>query len=131
MSKANEDVVTRLCLGLRGPLAEWTALLAEDVDYLNVPIGAVKGREAAARFLEPFVGDGHNTLVDAVIVHTTSSGNVVMNERTETWVKGDVRVVLPVAGVFEVENGKIRKWRDYFDLATVQPYLDAVTKGSR
>ena len=129
MSRANEDLVTRLCLGLRGPLAEWTALLAEDVDYVNIPIGAVKGREAAGRFLEPFVGDGHNTLVEAVILHTTSSGNVVMNERLETWVKGDVRAVLPVAGVFEIENGKIRKWRDYFDLATIQPYLDAVTKG--
>ena len=129
MSKQNEDLVTRLCLGLRGPIDGWTALLADDVDYVNVPIGGVKGRDAARRFLEPFVGDGRNALVGAEILHTTSAGNVVMNERVETWVKGDVRVVLPVAGVFEIEDGKIRKWRDYFDLATVQPLLDAAAKG--
>jgi limonene-1,2-epoxide hydrolase len=27
-------------------------------------------------------------------------------------------VVVPVAGVFEISGGKIKAWRDYFDLAT-------------
>jgi limonene-1,2-epoxide hydrolase len=27
------------------------------------------------------------------------------------------KVELPVAGVFEIENGKIKAWRDYFDMA--------------
>jgi limonene-1,2-epoxide hydrolase len=26
---------------------------------------------------------------------------------------------LPVAGVFEIADGKIKAWRDYFDMATV------------
>jgi limonene-1,2-epoxide hydrolase len=25
--------------------------------------------------------------------------------------------VLPICGVFEIESGKIRAWREYFDLA--------------
>jgi limonene-1,2-epoxide hydrolase len=49
-----------------------------------------------------------------------------MNERMEYWVKGDVRVDLPVAGVFELRDGLIVSWRDYFDLPTLQPLLDAV-----
>jgi limonene-1,2-epoxide hydrolase len=30
---------------------------------------------------------------------------------------------LPVAGVFEVRDGKIAAWRDYFDLATFTKQL--------
>ena len=33
---------------------------------------------------------------------------------------GDKRVELPCAGVFEIRDGKIAVWRDYFDLATWQ-----------
>ncbi|MET0473326.1 MAG: limonene-1,2-epoxide hydrolase family protein, partial [Mycobacterium sp.] len=29
------------------------------------------------------------------------------------------RIDLPVMGVFEVRDGRIAAWRDYFDLATV------------
>ena len=29
------------------------------------------------------------------------------------------RIELPVMGVFEVRDGRIAVWRDYFDLATV------------
>jgi limonene-1,2-epoxide hydrolase len=127
MSNANEELVTELCMGLQGPIDEWTALLADDVEYQNIPLGpAMKGRDECRNFLTPFVGDGHNMLERQEIPNTTSSGNVVMNERIEVWVKGDVRVVLPVAGVFEIENGKIAKWRDYWDLPTLQPFLNAV-----
>jgi limonene-1,2-epoxide hydrolase len=103
------------------------ALLADDLEYTNMPLGApLKGPEECKKFLDPFVGDGHNLLAAQEILHTTSAGNVVMNERLETWVKGDLRVLLPVAGVFEIENGKIARWRDYWDLPTLQPFLDAV-----
>jgi limonene-1,2-epoxide hydrolase len=27
-------------------------------------------------------------------------------------------IALPVAGVFEIRNGKIAAWRDYFDMQT-------------
>jgi limonene-1,2-epoxide hydrolase len=60
------------------------------------------------------------------IKHTTSAGNVVMNERLETWVKGSVRLELPVLGVFEVSKGKITHWRDYFDAASVAPLMEAI-----
>ena len=50
------------------------------------------------------------------ILHTTSAGNVVMNERVDSFVMGPKKISLPVAGVFEIQNGKIASWRDYFDL---------------
>jgi len=62
------------------------------------------------------------------IKNTTSAGNTVMNERVETWVKGSVRLELPVAGVFEITNGKITHWRDYFDSGQVAPLMEAVQR---
>ena len=34
-----------------------------------------------------------------------------------TWI-GEKAVVLPCCGVFEMEAGKIKVWRDYFDMTT-------------
>jgi limonene-1,2-epoxide hydrolase len=49
-----------------------------------------------------------------------SHGNVVMNERTDVMRRQDGHeIALPVMGVFEVRDGRIAAWRDYFDLATV------------
>jgi limonene-1,2-epoxide hydrolase len=31
---------------------------------------------------------------------------------------GGKHIDLPLVGVFEIQDGKIRAWRDYFDLAT-------------
>jgi limonene-1,2-epoxide hydrolase len=76
--------------------------------------------------LDPFVHGANCALVRMDIKHTTSTGNVVMNERLETWQKGSVRLELPVAGVFEVKNGKITHWRDYFDAATVTPLMEVI-----
>jgi limonene-1,2-epoxide hydrolase len=126
MSAKNEKLVTDFCMGLSGPLAAALAPLAEDVDYWNIPMQPVKGRDAARKVLEPFLGEGSHLLEKMEIRHTASSGNVVMNERLETWAKADVRIQLPVSGVFEIEGGKIRKWRDYFDLATLNPLVEAV-----
>ncbi|MAA74751.1 MAG: limonene-1,2-epoxide hydrolase [Salinisphaeraceae bacterium] len=124
----NDQIVTDFCMSLEHSEAgfEPGRYLAEEVEYLNVPLEPIYGREAAKAFLTPFVGAGSNCLARMEIPVTTSAGNFVMNERMEYWVKGDVRVDLPVAGVFELRDGLIVSWRDYFDLPTLQPLLDAV-----
>jgi limonene-1,2-epoxide hydrolase len=42
----------------------------------------------------------------------------VIVERLDRTKAGDKAVDLPCTGVFELENGKIKVWRDYFDLGT-------------
>ena len=39
-------------------------------------------------------------------------------ERVDRTKAGEKSVDLPCTGVFELEKGKIRRWRDYFDLGT-------------
>jgi limonene-1,2-epoxide hydrolase len=54
-------------------------------------------------------------------IHREASvGNVVFNERTDKFRMDHGWVELPVNGVWEVVDGKITLWRDYFDL---QSYL--------
>ena len=126
MSADNETIVTNLCMGLKGPIEGWLGLLSEDVAYWNTPMAPVQGREAARAFLAPFISDTHNLLETMEILATCSAGDIVMNERREVWGKGDVRVTLPVAGVFRVRDGQITEWRDYWDLAALKPLLDAL-----
>ena len=43
-----------------------------------------------------------------------------MNERTDVMRRKDGgEIPLPVMGVFEVVDGRIAAWRDYFDMATI------------
>ncbi len=51
------------------------------------------------------------------VLHQVASGDVVMNERVDHFVLTDGRnASLPVTGVFEVKDGQITGWRDYFDV---------------
>jgi limonene-1,2-epoxide hydrolase len=48
----------------------------------------------------------------------------VLNEREDRFEIHGRWVTLPVAGIFEIRDGRITLWRDYFDKATL---LDAMT----
>ena len=48
--------------------------------------------------------------------HIVADGDVVLTERTDVFVAGDKTIELPVMGTFEVADGKIAAWRDYFDM---------------
>jgi limonene-1,2-epoxide hydrolase len=74
------------------------------------------GKAAVRKFIEPFLKEADSAVFE--IKHTTSAGNVVMNERVDRFVMGPKKIELPVAGVFEIRNGKIAAWRDYFDLTS-------------
>lgn len=48
-----------------------------------------------------------------------------MNERTDYITLNRRPVTLPICGVFEIENGRIKAWREYFDLAPAKAAYDA------
>ena len=50
-----------------------------------------------------------------------------MAERLDRTSLGAKSVDLPCCGVFELTDGKIRIWRDYFDLATYTRAIAAPT----
>ena len=88
--------------------------VSEDCYYDNVPIGDMTGRSDMHQFLSGLLqGEGP---VEFEVVRQTCTGNTVMNERLDRFNTASGRTnELPVMGVFEVNEGLITFWRDYFD----------------
>jgi len=122
MSAENEKLVTDFCRAWsKLNTDEVLSYLTDDCFYHNIPMEPMVGKAAVRKFVEPFLKDAQSA--NFAIKHTTSAGNVVMNERVDTFVMGPKKIELPVAGVFEIRNGKIAAWRDYFDLASFQKQM--------
>src|SRR5688572_6840985 len=110
-----EGVVREFCEAWsRRNVDELLHFFTDDAVYHNMPMDAVQGRDAIRNMLGLFVPGSE--AISFEIVHMASSGNVVHTERVDTFQMGDKHVVLPVAGVFELREGKIAAWRDYFDM---------------
>jgi limonene-1,2-epoxide hydrolase len=97
---------------------ELSAYFADDGVYHNMPTGPVSGRANVKKLIRGFIASWTETTWD--ILNIMSSGNVVIAERLDRTRAGDKSVDLPCVGVFELEAGKIKSWRDYFDFATYQ-----------
>jgi ketosteroid isomerase-like protein len=118
----NRDVVEQLWARLYEKDFDGVgALFAPDGEYTDVPTPAddvARGpSQIAARLrlgLEPLSGIGHTvrTLVAA--------GEVVVTEHTEhwEWPSGE-RADLPFVSVHVLAGGRIVRWWDYWDLATL------------
>ncbi len=87
----------------------------DDVVYHNIPMDPAVGIDDAVAFLAGFLAMCDRMEFD--IKHLAASGDVVLTERVDTFYMGDVVAPLPVMGVFEMRDGKISAWRDYFDMA--------------
>ncbi|MBX9883585.1 MAG: nuclear transport factor 2 family protein [Novosphingobium sp.] len=102
------------------PLDYDTALqyVADTLEYTNPPpIGTVTGPAGVRAVLEPFFAP---TLENEFrILRELAAGPVVMLERLDRHRLADKWVELPVTGVYEVHDGQITYWRDYFDAATI------------
>jgi limonene-1,2-epoxide hydrolase len=92
------------------------AFLSDDVEYTNIPIGTVHGHSGVREVLEPFFGPIHEN--EFLITRRAASGPVVFLERVDRHRLDHGWRELPVNSVFEVHDGKITVWRDYFDLTT-------------
>jgi limonene-1,2-epoxide hydrolase len=95
------------------------ALLAEDVFYHNIPMKPVIGREAVRRNMAAWPVDA----CEWEVLHIASNGPVVLTERIDRFTRGTDRIVVPVMGTFEVADGLIAQWRDYFDMGALQPQV--------
>ena len=98
---------------------EFRAVMTDDCDYRNVPIEGDRhvGPEAAHSVLSPMSAKWD---VELTIINLVGDDRVVMTERTERFVRRDGNrepFVLPVMGVFELRDGKVAAWRDYFELS--------------
>jgi limonene-1,2-epoxide hydrolase len=117
MAPSNEQVV-------RDFIAAWSRLDADEIvafftadgTYHNMMNKPISGHDNLRAFIGGFIKRWNAT--DWEILNIVSRDNIVIAERVDRTKIGDRGVDLPCCGVFEMQNGKIKVWRDYFDLAT-------------
>ena len=95
---------------------ELVGYFSEDGIYYNMPTQPVQGKEQLKQFIGSFISNWTKTNWDTLNI--ISKGDVVIAERLDRTEVGDIKVDLPCCGVFEMEEGKIKVWRDYFDMGT-------------
>ena len=110
------EVVTALVQACeRRDLDAVCALVTDDIEYDNVPIGKVFGPDGVRSVLSGGVTAAASQ-VEWVVHRQVESGDTVMNERTDRFLVEDRWVEIPIAAVFVVRDGRVALWRDYFDL---------------
>ena len=109
---------------IRNFIQDWSSLDAdkladyftEDGTYYNMPSDPVSGRDNVREFIKAFLTTWQSTQWE--ILNIIGDGDVVFAERLDKTQTTQGNVDLPCAGVFEMMDGKIRIWRDYFDMGT-------------
>jgi limonene-1,2-epoxide hydrolase len=89
-------------------------LMTDDVVYHNVGMEPAVGKEAAVASIKGFLDMAESLSFE--IHRLVADGNIVLTERTDTFVINGVKAPIPVMGTFELRDGLIVAWRDYFDL---------------
>ena len=122
-----ERIVREFCATFEKHDAEaLRPFFTDDVVYHNIPMEPAVGIDAAIAFIEGFFA-----MCQSMVIETTAS----RCPRT-TWCSpngstpspwAEHVAPLPVMGTFEVRDGKICAWRDYFDMAQI---TNMVTGGS-
>ena len=112
-------------------VAAWSRLDVEELVgwfttdgvYHNMPLTPVAGHETLRSFIGGFLASWEST--EWEVLNIVGNGNLVMVERVDRSIINGKPVNLPCCGVFEMRDGKIALWRDYFDLGTYSSALTA------
>ena len=87
----------------------------EDGVLHSVMIEPIKGREAIKKQLEPLIAG--STRLELRIKNVAQVGKTVFLERVDDFDFKGRHGAVPVVGVMEIENGKVKVWREYYDRA--------------
>ena len=92
---------------------------SDDAVYHNVPVAPIAGREGIRAVFDAFLGLFESLELETV--NMVAEPDLVFSERVDHFRLRDGRTFdLPVNGVFEIENGRIKRFSDYFDLASFE-----------
>lgn len=95
-------------------------MMAEDIFYHNVPMEPCYGIEGFRRMMAAMPPENCEWIVHAI----AESGNKVLTERTDKMMINGKPLTISLMGIFEIDDGKIKQWRDYFDLAQMTSQLE-------
>ena len=100
-------------------VAAISACFAADGVWHNMPYPPISGRDAISAAISRFLAGVEHVHFEVRHAGVIAPG-VVMNERVDSFRQRDGRELsIPVTGVFELRDGLIQVWRDYFDSAVM------------
>jgi limonene-1,2-epoxide hydrolase len=88
------------------------AALDDNLVYENVGLPTIRGRARAIKLFRQMDG---RAAFEVKIHRIAADGDAVLTERSDALIFGPLRLQFWVCGVFEVHDGRITLWRDYFD----------------
>ena len=114
------ELVRRFCAAWSDDVgaAELAAFFTDDAVYHNIPLSPVTGKKDISTTIASVLRPGPPGIegIDFRVINIAANGPVVMTERVDIFKLPDKAFELPVMGTFEVRDGKINAWRDYFDM---------------
>jgi limonene-1,2-epoxide hydrolase len=105
----------------RADVDEFASFFTADAVWWNSPWEPVVGREAIRETLRR--GAEQMTALPWEIKHIAADGDIVLTERVDNFLIGETHISVPCMGVFELRDGKIAAWRDYWDARTFERQL--------
>lgn len=127
MSEARDSVLELIDACNRIDMDAIIDCFTDDAVYHNIPMAKVQGKAAIRETLATIMGDSEAVQWD--MLNIADDGGVVLTERVDKFKINGVWAEVPVMGVFEVSDGKIAAWRDYFDMGQVQAQFGATAGG--
>jgi limonene-1,2-epoxide hydrolase len=103
------------------------AMVSPDCEYDNVPMGKVFGPDGIRTALAPMLAACSN--IQWIVHRQAAEGPSVFNERLDRFEMPFGWLEVAVTGVWEVHDGKITLWRDYFDEASYRKQLPGAGDG--
>lgn len=135
MTQTNAEIVETFLYALQAEDMETAdRLLDDNLVYENVGLPTIRGRARTMKLFRPMKNSPVS--FEVKFHRIVGEGTTVLTERTDALVIGPVRLQFWVCGVFEVRDGKITLWRDYFDMfdmvkATVRGLIGAAVPALR
>lgn len=109
----NADIVKTFLEALQAQdFDTFESLMSDDVVYQNVGLPTLHGARRVANLMRRMEG---KSSFEVKFHRNVANGSTVLNERTDAIVLGRLRLQFWVCGVFELHDGRITLWRDYFD----------------
>ncbi|MFF0817402.1 limonene-1,2-epoxide hydrolase family protein [Rhodococcus sp. NPDC003318] len=98
----------------RGHADATVAMLTDDIVWTNVGFPTLRGKARVARSIRAL--DSPRFGFDVIVHNIAADGDVVLTERTDLLRIGAVSLEFWVCGTFEIRDGRIAVWRDYFSI---------------
>ena len=123
---AAADLIQQFCeaWGKGASIDEIVDYFTDDAVYHNIPVDPVTGKEAIKSTIAMFTTGVEK--MEFRVRNLSSHGNVVLTERVDVFRFPKGTIELPVSGTFEIKDGAIAAWRDYFDMQQFMSRLPEV-----